>query len=112
MKRNPDIFIDVCELFAGSLMAFEDIYGYMSDFSDESLVKYIKDEWAIKHGTDLVIVMYKFEEAYWKRILPIFDLKILNHMRHYYTTDQGFSHPSYKDQILLEINEEIKARGH
>lgn len=110
-KRNPDILVDVCDLFSGSLTAFEDIYGYLSDFEDEELVEYIKD-WAKENGTDLVVVMYKFEEIYWKRILPALSMKVLEHKREYFASNQGFPHPSYKDLIIQAVNEEIKSRGH
>ena len=112
VMRNPDILIDVYELFTGSLMAFEDNFlGTASNFSDEELIQYIK-EWAQENGTDLVLVMYKFEPTYWQRVLPALPFKVLSHMRGYYSTDQGFPHPSYKDQILQVLNEEIKVRGH
>lgn len=112
MPRNPDILIDVHELFAGSLRAFEDVFLVDTlTYSDTELIEFIKN-WAQEQGTDLVIVMYKFEPSYWSRVLPFYEMKILHHMLKYYTTDQGFPHPSYKDQILQAIKEEIQNRGH
>jgi hypothetical protein len=93
-------------------MAFEDSFGYLSDYSDEALISYIKNEWMKSYPEEVILVMYKFESSYWSKILPVLDTSILFNMKNYYTTNQAFPHPSYVDLILESIDSEIKSRGH
>lgn len=112
MKRNPDILIHIDDMFSGSLMAFEESFGYYTEYSDEDLLSYIKSSWMKDNNCELILVMNKFEDTYWSKLIPSLDYQVLIHMKNYYSQNQGFPHPSYVNEIISALNAEIQNRGH
>ena len=111
--RNPDIYIEIGEqgwCFAGNLSNWEDNFGYLSNFSDEELIDYIKEWGEFEFNCNESTIHTTFNKTYWENEISKLPINVLKFSLNAWKNGD-YKKCSYQPQVLECIQNEITKRS-